>query len=135
MRRWDWVARLNQTIADAHGSTFNYGVFNCGLFAARCCDAIREQGGAEDELRTHFVDEATAKAWVQESGGIPALLTVRLGESVPWWKSQRGDLCTVMTPFDGEAVGVSTGEGIAFLSLAGVVHLKIDKALACWKVE
>lgn len=135
MRVWNWVERLHDVLADASVTTFDYGSFNCGLFAARCCDAIREDGGAEDELRTHFTDEDSARIWVGANGGIEALVSERLGAPLDkWWRGRRGDLALVETS-DGPAVGVSTGERIAVLSTNGLTFLTIDKATRIWLVD
>jgi hypothetical protein len=136
MRVNDWVAKLNEQVELANKEPFTYGKFNCGVFAARCADAIRTEGGAADELLTHFTDEASAREWVGICGGIENLVTERLGEpSEKWWVQTRGDVVLVDTQ-DGPAVGVSLGDSIAMLTPdAGVTYIKIDKATRVWRVE
>ena len=135
MRHYDWVKRLYEAMDEAQVRGFDYGTANCALFAAHCVDAIRPDSFIEDELHTHFTDETTARAWEAAAGGMYKLVTDRLGEPVGWVNAQRGDVCLVDLEL-GPTLGVCTGESIALLGPDGKIgHLRIDKAVAVWKVD
>jgi hypothetical protein len=134
MRRWDWVARLHDAIDAAAAHPFDYGAHNCALFAAECIDAILEDSAIAAELRPRFATEAEAKTYLTTLGGFEKAVTMRLGEPVRWPQAMRGDVCLMPTQ-DGPGLGVCVGDTVAMLSPLGVSHLKIDKALAVWRVE
>jgi hypothetical protein len=133
MKRTDWLAQLLQQIEAANKRTFAWGDHDCCLFAARCVDAMRGSEFAE-ELRLAYSDQASALAFVSSEGGLEAALTARFGESFPWWKAHRGDLCLVNTPDGIGSVGICMGPTIACVSeTKGLTYVKIDKAARCWE--
>ena len=135
MRRPDWVKQLHETIEAAAQKPFDYGAYNCGLFAAECIDAMTGEARAA-ELRSQFTDEASAKAFVGAAGGIEGAVTARLGFPFQTWgRARRGDVCLVMTQ-DGPGLGICVGTLIVMMTPgAGLTHVRIDEALKVWRVD
>ena len=134
MRRDDWVARLYEAIEAAGKRPFDYTTENCGLFAAQCIDAIVIDSHRAEELRTHMGSITELAHWLNDSGGIDAAVTERLGEPVPWGWARRGDVCLMPTQ-DGPGLGVCVGRVVIMMSPGGVAHQPLDKALRAWRVD
>jgi hypothetical protein len=134
MRRWNWLAQLHRTIEEANTRAFDYGSFNCGLFAAQCIDAMVEDSARAQELRESFFDEPSAKAFVESYGSIDAAVSARLGEPLSWAMARRGDICLMPTQ-DGPGLGVCLGHEVAMMTPKGVAYLKLDQATKIWRVD
>lgn len=134
MRYPDWDRRLHDALEAAQLRPFDYGTFNCGLFAAECIDAMVEDSGRVKELRAWFSDEASALAFVADHGSIEAAVTARLGEPKSWAHARRGDVCLMPTQ-DGPGLGICVGHLVAMMMVRGLGHVKLDLATAVWRVD
>lgn len=131
-RVWDWVEQLHGCL-DRHAvAEFEYGTADCGLFAARCVDAIT--GSAwEQDLAAHYQTEFGAARFVVEAGGIEAAVTARLGEPIAPLQAMRGDV-VLLPGEDGPCLGVSLGETVAAMRPEGVRYVPAPLVLKAWAV-
>jgi hypothetical protein len=127
MREQDWVSRMWQTIAKLERVPFEYGKFDCAVFAGRCVDAIT--GSAFTEA-FGVSDKRSAIAFLRREGGLEAAVTRRLGEPVPGYAARRGDVCLI----DKKTLGICTGPTIAVLGNSGVEYLPLARAQKHWRV-
>lgn len=136
MKHPDYINRLIACIEEAAKKPFDYGGFNCGLFAAECIDAQVINSTRVEELRAQFTDEASAKAFVATAGSMEAAVTARLGEpSSNWATAVRGSVCLMPTQ-DGPGLGVCMGVQVAMMTPGvGLTNMKIDQALKIWRID
>lgn len=136
MKHPDYINRLLAAIEAAKKKPFDYGKYNCGLFAAECIDAMVVGSDRASELRGNFSDEESARAFVAHYGSIEAAITHRLGHPLrSWAQARRGDVCLVPTQ-DGPGIGVCIGTHVAMMAPGqGLTHMRIDQALAVWRID
>lgn len=130
MRYVDWVARLRETVDAYRAEPFSWGRHNCGLFSARCVDAIT---GSDWAKEFQFDSPAAALRFVKESGGIEAAVTARLGEPVPNRCARRGDVCLVDVE-DGDGLGVCYGADVLVASDDGLESYALARVRKHWRV-
>lgn len=130
MRVQAWVANLWQTI-DAHdGAEFDYRSHHCGMFAARCVDAVTGSTWAQEMP----VGKRAAVEFLRCEGGIEAAVTKRLGEPIAGHAARRGDVCAVDVE-DGIGLGVCVGDTIAVAAETGVTFYPLARAHKHWRVD
>lgn len=134
-RVYNWIEQLQGAFEAAAKKPFDYGLYNCGLFAAECIDAMTGSERAA-ELKTQFNDEASALEFVKRYGSIKAAVSARLGEpSDRWVDARRGDVCLMPTPW-GPGLGICVGVQVAMMAPdSGLTHMKIDKIVAVWRID
>lgn len=117
---------------DAHAAQpFEWGAFDCACFAAGW---VREATGEDALDGIDWHDEVSALRLMRDGGGLPVLVTTRLGAAIPAALAQRGDV--VLTSVNGrDALGVCLGEVFAMPAASGGVALVgMDHASGCWTV-
>jgi hypothetical protein len=132
MRRYDWAAQMFAVI-DAHqDSEFAWGVNDCCLFAARVVDAMC---GTKHEktLAEKYNDEASALAYIEESGGIAAAVDTFIGPHKTQGRPARGDVVLIHYN-DRDALGICVGGEIAVQNTDGVAYIPRSAALKYWSV-
>lgn len=132
-RRDDWLERLIALTESIGSQPITLGVFDCALFAARGVD-LQTGTTWESELRALYDDPRSAARFLAAEGGLRAAVTRRLGESRPWWKAHRGDVCLLPGEDEREVLGLCMGETIAALTPVGVRFVPLDAAITTWKV-
>lgn len=136
MKRTDWVRRLWDTVEAHRTLPFVWAgrdtSHDCCTFVAACLDAMTD-GGYLDALLTHYLDEATALAYIERSGGLEQTLTSHLGEPKPVSFMQRGDAALVVR--DGrEFVGICLGDVVFSAGPEGLVSNGRKLATRAWGV-
>lgn len=134
MRRSDWTVRLIETVEAAASRPFEYGEADCGLFAARCIDAICENSARASELAALYQDERSALRFVAEEGGVEAAVTKRLGQPIPASFASRGDVC-LMPGVGFEALGICVGSRVAAMSQDGMRYAPLADVIKAWRVD
>jgi len=132
MRHADWIDRLYRTVEAWTAAPFEYGRQDCGLFAARCVDAITGSTW-EADLAAAYQDERTAKRFLAASGGIEAAVTARLGPPIARLEAGRGDVCLVPGE-GGPGLGVCLGGTVAVMRPEGVRYVRLDSVTRAWRV-
>lgn len=130
MRHQDWVARLRETVDAYRSEQFSWCRHNCGLFAARCVDAIT---GSDWAKEFQFASAREALQFVKDEGGIEAAVTARLGEPFHHYFARRGDVCEVDV-VDGAGLGVCYGPEILVPSDDGLESYVLARARKHWRV-
>lgn len=130
MRHADWVARLRETVDAYRAEPFSWGRHNCGLFPARCVDAIT---GSDFAREFQFATARAALAFVKDSGGIEAAVTARLGKPTEGRCARRGDVCLVDV-VDGDGLGICYGPEVLVASDDGLESYALARVRKHWRV-
>lgn len=140
-----WEARLAAEIERARSRVFDWGVFDCALFAADCALAMTGDDPA-DVFRGKYKTARGAYGQLRRFAGLgpgvtpdaalEATLTKICGAVHAPAFGRRGDAATVATP-SGLAAGVIGLDGTVVHAVGpatGFVDLPRAAALRCWRV-
>lgn len=134
MRKKDWSEKLVSYLLDNLDTPFQWGTFDCCLFAA---NAVREMTGKDfaAPFRDKYTTEkGAAKALIKYGqGDIKSTLNAIFGPLKPRLKAGRGDLVLVETD-TGEALGVVASGKIWVATFDGLATIPLERALGCWSV-
>ena len=130
MRRPDWVARLWQTVREHERTPFGYGPGRhwCGLFAARCVDAVT---GSSWAAEFDGLTRRQAAEILLRQGGIEGAVSLRLGPAVEGRTATRGDVCLV----GPRRLGVCAGSSVWVLTHDRVEARPLSIVRKHWKVN
>lgn len=127
----DWPQILDGCIEAGKSRTFEYGSFDCCLFAA---DTVLAMTGVDYAAPFRgYASQADAAVILDDHGGLQGLLTHVLGEPVHVSQMGRGDVCLVEGAL-GLSTGVCTGSMCWVPSPSGLVPVPRDRAVCAWKV-
>lgn len=139
MRIDGWEKRLSELIEENSKRKFEYGIFDCVLFA---CDAIKSLTGLNPRriIAKEYQGEGEASKIIEEWGGIERIANIVADryafESIPVLFAQRGDI--VMAEIKNlKSLGVCVGKKVAFPKLqGGLVFMNIDSKLLikAWRI-
>lgn len=132
MRRYDWASKLHEHIAANASSRFSWGENDCCLFVARAVDVICETEHAAS-LASRYYDEATAQAYIAQSGGIAAAVDIFIGPHKTEGRPMRGDV-VLFGGANGETLGICVGRNIASVGQSGVVMEDRAKTICYWSI-
>ncbi|HAD90956.1 MAG TPA: hypothetical protein DCG36_12410 [Alteromonas macleodii] len=134
MRKKDWSEKLVNYLLDNLDTPFEWGTFDCCLFAA---NAVREMTGKDfaAPFRDKYTTEkGAAKALIKYGqGDIKSTLNAIFGPLKPRLKAGRGDLVLVETD-TGDALGVVASGKIWVATFDGLATIPLERALGCWSV-
>ena len=134
MRKKDWSEKLVNYLLDNLDTPFEWGTFDCCLFAA---NAVREMTGKDfaAPFRDKYTTEkGAAKALIKYGqGDIKSTLNAIFGPLKPRLKAGRGDLVLVETD-TGDALGVVASGKIWVSTFDGLATIPLERALGCWSV-
>lgn len=135
MKRTDgWEARMYEVLDEYRTSPLVYGVHDCGLFAARIVQALTGEDVVSRWLGA-YATRAAAMRLVMERGGLPALVSAHLGESVAPERAQRGDILSIPHLRFGSALGVCDGPTGWFVGYTGLVTHRRRHWARCWRID
>lgn len=127
-----WPALLYAEVEKHKGVPFQYGTFDCCLFAADCVKAITGVDLA-DTFRGTYNDETGALKILAANGYCSGIATGKLGDAIDIRMAQRGDVVIRITD-SIESLGICLGQFSAFASMEGLVFLKTLDCLRAWRV-
>jgi len=134
MRKENWPELLNDYIAQNISTPFEWGKFDCCLFAA---------GAVEAETGIDFAEEFRGK-YSTEFGSVKALKKIGKGDIKQTLESKfgplkapllakRGDIALVETE-DGDALGIIWGGAVWVSTKQGLAKLPMRELKGCWEV-
>lgn len=130
-----WPERLHEFIDLMREEPFEWGRFDCCLFAA---DAVRVMTGWDGAaaLRGRYSTEAEALALLAEQpGGLHGYVSAQLGDASGPLSAQRGDVVMLAaTDTRMAGLGVCLGPAAAFVSTRGICMIPLDQCIAAWRV-
>lgn len=127
----DWEARLDQVLADWHDRQMEWGVHDCAHFAVAAIESVTGKN-----LRAQFAqytDETSARALMDESGGLAACVSAVLGEPESALLARRGDLVRIAY-MGHEWLAVCIGQQARGLGLHGLVPARASHFKQCWRI-
>jgi hypothetical protein len=138
MRFEDWPQRLEEVFVAARARQFQYGQFDCALFAADCVHAITGVDYAS-ALRG-YESKLAAYRIVKQYGSLEAMITSLLGkEPIHPAHAQRGDVVLASTDLaageEGDAIGVVAGVRILCPCGNGLRSFPRSAARLAWRIE
>lgn len=130
MKTEGWQDRFFAYLETARIRKFEWGTFDCCLFAADVVDVVSGSTFRE-ELATCYTDEASALAYIASFGSLDAAVSSWLGDSQAPNFAGPGDI--VFANLDnGPTVGVCLGTKCAFASIDAPLYTDRAVILACW---
>lgn len=132
MRRPDWRRRLDAEIRRHAHRRFDYGHFDCVLFAA---DAVAAMTGVDHAAAWRAQYHGARAAWriVTAAGGLAALVTERLGEPIAPRAARRGDV--VLLDEDGGSLGICVGaDAVLPARPFGLARRPLTSARCAWRI-
>jgi hypothetical protein len=154
MRFEHWERRLDAVVEMYGRVAFDWGRYDCCLFAADAVWALAANDPAA-RWRKAYADEAGAVAIVSAAGGLASLVEASLATIGPHERiapsfAQRGDPVLFEAPaltrneaatfaFGSEnwtaSLGVTLGESFACKTPTGIARLPIKKASMAWAIR
>lgn len=132
MRNLTWLQDVSDYISSCKDTQFEWGVFDCCLFAANCCKLIANSDPAE-AYRGKYNTELGAKRTLSVIHGSLAGAFGALYSEVSPAMAQRGDVVLFETEL-GETAGIQWSGGVWAVGVNGVVFLTPEVTKA-WRVE
>jgi len=129
MRLLGWEKRLAARIKAAGGQSFEWGMFDCCIFAADCVQDITGKD-LMAEMRGKYTSELGAAKLIKKVGGLPAYLTKTLGHEIRFEQAKRGDVVMF-----GDVVGVCVGAQFVAPMKAGLYFCPMANVSSAWGVQ
>lgn len=134
MRNIDWQQKLIDLVKAREFIPFDWGKYDCCLFAA---DVVLEMTGKDyaSDFRGKYSSEIGAKRLLSKAGGLEVVLSASFDE-VEFNFAQRGDLVLVNTDI-GPALGIMWVNNSVWLHSPEGVKLYSninDRILKTWRV-
>ena len=140
LRRFDnWPELLAAFLAQHRNTPFDWGRFDCALFAA---DAIHVMTGTDlaEPFRLQYAHAVGARRKLHEFCGgwlEEAMLKICAQhglEEIPVELAQRGDLLLWLDQEGHPAAGIADGKNGIFAGKYGLAHVPIVRTDRAWKV-
>jgi hypothetical protein len=140
-KRGEWEKKLSELIEEASKRSFEYGKFDCALFA---CDAIKSLTGFDPReiIAEQYQGEEEAEKIILQYGGIEGIAAAvadRFGFNlIPVSFAQRGDIVLAKIK-NIKSLGVCIGKKVVFpcgRPQKGLVFIDIDSKLLikAWRI-
>lgn len=131
----NWQNKLTQYIEENKATPFNWGVFDCCLFAAGAIEAQTGKDLAAD-LRGKYKTQLGAARLIKRLGfdSVDELLSDKLGQPIAPLSAGRGDIALIQT-CEGLAAGVYYGAVIMATAEDGLKALPRAAALKSWRAR
>ena len=134
----DWEDRLTAVLAKSFERRFEYGAFDCCLFACECIEATTGEDLSLG-LRGSYADTVSAALAIRRAGAgdvemLAASMAVRHGlpEIAPA-VARQGDI--VLSGWDGVmALGVCVGEDALLATQPGLTAIPMHEWLRAWRI-
>lgn len=138
MRKTNWCSCLHETIDAARNRAFNYGTFDCALFAADCVKAMTGTDYAES-LRG-YQSKMDAYRIVASYGSLQSMITSLLQrEPIAVQFAQPGDVVLASADLgpgeSGEVIGICLGTRFAAPEFTGISMRPMKLAIAAWRID
>jgi hypothetical protein len=131
---WERLLAAEFAAAPAH---FEWGTFDCAMFAANCVRAITGSDPAAEFRSTYSTEEAAAKIVGGDLGAFIAPLCKNHGmREVPPAYGRRGDVVLVDNGDPAHALGIvdHTGRFARCAGPKGLARVAMHKWLRAWRV-
>lgn len=131
----NWPTLLAKFIADNKKRPFEWGAFDCCLFAADAVQIITGKDYAES-FRGRYKSKSGATKAIRAAGfeSLSDVLCGLLGEAKTGINIQRGAVCLVDSQ-QGPAAGIFFGGVVWTTGPEGLVALPLNKVLCFWSIE
>lgn len=132
MKTEGWQDRFFAYIEESRTRPFEWGVFDCCLFAADVADVV-SGSTYRSQLAACYTDEPTAMAYIASFGTLEAAISSWLGASQAPNFAGPGDI--VIGNLEGRPIaGVCLGTKCAFASTDGPRYTQRDVMTGCWVI-
>lgn len=132
MKTEGWQDRFFAYLEDARTRKFEWGKFDCCLFAADVID-LATGSTFRDQLESKYSDEKTALAYIDSFGSLEAAVSSWLGDSQAPNFAGPSDI-VIATLANGPTVGVCLGTKCAFAANPAPIYTARDVMTSCWPI-
>lgn len=134
MRHKDWPEKLVAYLHHNLDTPFEWGTFDCCLFAADAVHAMTGIDFAAAFRGKYHTEKGAVRALIKYGNGdIKHTLNAIFGPLKPRLNAGRGDLVLVGTD-TGDALGVVASGKIWVATLDGLATMPLSHAQGCWSV-
>jgi hypothetical protein len=132
MKTEGWQDRFAAYFETARTRKFEWGIFDCCLFAADVVDTITGST-FRSQLAACYTDESSALAYIASFGTLDAAVSSWLGPSQAPNFAGPGDI-VIANLDNGPTVGVCLGTKCAFASVGAPIYTQRDVIVSCWPI-
>jgi hypothetical protein len=133
MRKETWDVDLMNFIKSRETTAFEWGVFDCTLFAADCAKIMT--GVDLAEKYRGYTTEMGAALIMGRAGGLRALVTSGVGPEISPKMARRGDW-VLLDESDRYSLGVCMGSILIAVSrYTGIVRRPMSDAVTAWRID
>lgn len=132
-RLHDWQQRLAAVIAERFAAPFAYGGNHCASFAAACVHACTGRQ-LLTEAEAACASSVQADRMIASGGGLAAMVTQRLGPSVPVQLAAVGDV-GIFDEGERQALAVQVGGAWMAPGERGLRVVQPDLVRCAWRCE
>jgi hypothetical protein len=126
-----WRGRLASSIQERRRKPFEWGVNDCGLFAADCVLAMTGVDLAEKLRGKYRTEEGAAKALRRIGLGSHVQLAEENFREIPPMEATLGDIAII----EKDSLGIVNGETVAVYSKKGIGFVPMSRILRAFRVE
>jgi hypothetical protein len=131
VRLTGWEARLLEVLTSAEHRAFEWGVWDCTVFANECVKAV---SGQDLSLGIQYSDKLGAARAIREAGykTLKHYLTEKLGAPLPAVFARRGDVV-----YETGRVGVCDRDAVfvgQYGKREGLFRVPLKSVECCWRV-
>lgn len=130
-RKENWPSLLSGYLQEHRRKPFSWAENDCMSFVSKCVERLTGHDFLKDYPAYH--DEESAKAVLEEHGGIVEIITACLGRGHRnILQAKRGDVVIVKTPEIAGGVVDDSGQSISLLSKEGLTTYPLKRAWRVW---
>jgi hypothetical protein len=124
------IEDMHLYLEECRDRPFAWSLWDCGQYIGGWI-AVRTGSDPREKYPT-YTDEAGARAILESSGGLVAMVTSEL-ERVPVAFARRGDV-VLSRDEEGAALGICIGKQSAHVGDNGLIYLDTLSCIAAWRV-
>lgn len=139
----NWTKELNDWVEDHRFTPFEWGVHDCGTFAAGAFHSITGIAPNYEIARPRNSLHSFLRHQLLDPDGLRGLTSKTLGfapQTDRWQLAKRGDIVLIQSPRAQlvglrQAMGVVLASNVAVPGLNGLEFITVSSAVHVWRVE
>lgn len=126
-----WEKRFSDYLMESQSKGFQWGVFDCVLFAVKAVEVITGVNVYGEYLG--YKSQSGADKIIKKNGSLESLISKHFGDGHDYiLRAKRGDLALVRIPYRAIGVVDDSGQFVAVMSDKGYARIPLSKAKRIW---